>query len=108
MTIDVIQQSLALCQALLLGAAFGVLYDLSRVLRVRVRLRLLGLTDLLFWLVATCALFLWSQRAWGGEIRAYGAAFCLAGEAPIFGYSAGGFCGWATVWPILPPSFWGF
>ena len=34
MTVDVAQQSRALCQALLLGGAMGVTYDLFRVLRV--------------------------------------------------------------------------
>ncbi|MDE6956256.1 MAG: spore cortex biosynthesis protein YabQ, partial [Oscillospiraceae bacterium] len=70
MTVDTAQQLRALCQALLLGGAFGVTYDLFRILRVRVRLPLLGqVLDLLFWLGATAALFLWSQWAWGGQIR---------------------------------------
>lgn len=85
MTIDVVQQGRALCQGLLLGAALGVLYDLFRVLRVRVRVPILGpVLDLLFWLAATCTLFLWSQGAWGGEIRAYGAMFCMVGGAAYF------------------------
>ena len=67
MSVDVTQQGLALCQALLLGGAMGVAYDLMRILRVRIRLPLLGpLLDLLFWLTATAALFIWSQSAWGG------------------------------------------
>ena len=62
MTVDTLQQSRALCQALLLGGAMGVVYDLFRILRVRVHVRLLGpVLDLLFWLGATAALFLWSQ-----------------------------------------------
>ena len=70
MTVDVAQQSRALCQALLLGGAMGVVYDLFRVLRVRVKAPLLGpLLDLLFWLAAVAALFLWSQDAWGGRVR---------------------------------------
>ena len=85
MTVDVAQQSRALCQALLLGGAMGVTYDLFRVLRVRVRVPLLGpLLDLLFWLAATAALFVWSQTAWGGQIRLYGAAFCLVGGGVYF------------------------
>ena len=68
MTIDVIQQGRALCQALLLGAVLGMLYDLFRILRVRVKVPLLGpALDLLFWIVATLTLFLWSQEAWGGR-----------------------------------------
>ena len=85
MTIDVAQQGRALCQALLLGAVLGMLYDLFRILRVRVRVPVLGpVLDLLFWTVATLALFLWSQQAWGGEIRLYGAFFCVAGGAAYF------------------------
>ena len=85
MTVDVAQQGRALCQALLLGGAMGVTYDLFRILRVRVRVPLLGpLLDLLFWLAATAALFIWSHDAWGGEVRLYGAAFCLAGGALYF------------------------
>lgn len=42
MTVDVAQQSRALCQALLLGGAMGVTYDLFRVLRVRVRVPQIG------------------------------------------------------------------
>ena len=85
MTVDTLQQGRALCQALLLGGAMGVVYDLFRILRVRVKLPLLGpALDLLFWLGATWALFLWSQGAWGGQIRLYGAAFCLVGGAAYF------------------------
>ena len=85
MTIDVAAQGLALCQALGIGAALGVLYDLFRILRVRVRRKLLEpVLDLLFWLVVGAALFLWSQQAWGGEVRAYGALFCLLGGAAYF------------------------
>ncbi|MCI8423107.1 MAG: hypothetical protein HFF50_06215 [Lawsonibacter sp.] len=85
MTADIIQQSRALCQALLLGATLGITYDLFRILRVRVHLPLLGpLLDLLFWLLATAALFLWSQQAWGGQIRLYGGVFCLIGGGAYF------------------------
>ena len=42
MTVDVIQQGRALCQALLLGGAMGMVYDLFRILRVRVKIPLLG------------------------------------------------------------------
>lgn len=85
MTVDVAQQGRALLQALALGAVMGMTYDLFRILRVRVRIPLLGpALDLLFWLGATLALFLWSQGAWGGEIRLYGALFCLAGGGLYF------------------------
>ena len=42
MTVDVAAQGAALGQALAIGAALGVLYDLFRILRVRVRWKLLG------------------------------------------------------------------
>ncbi|MCI9158246.1 MAG: hypothetical protein HFF55_04515 [Lawsonibacter sp.] len=85
MSVDVVQQGQALCQALLLGGVMGAVYDLFRILRVRVRVPLLGpMLDLLFWLTATAALFLWSQGAWGGRIRLYGAAFCMVGGALYF------------------------
>ena len=80
MTVDVVQQGRALCQALLLGGAMGVVYDLFRILRVRVKVPLLGpLLDLLFWLAATAALFLWSQSAWGGQVR-----LLRGGRSPVF------------------------
>ena len=86
MTVDTLQQGRALCQALLLGGAMGVVYDLFRILRVRVKRPLLGpALDLLFWLGATGALFLRSEGGWGGQIRLYGAAFCLVGAPPISG-----------------------
>ena len=85
MTVDVAAQGAALAQAVLLGAIAGVLYDLFRILRVRVRLPLLGpALDLTFWLVLTAALFLWSQWAWGGPVRLYGAAFLFLGGAAYF------------------------
>ena len=85
MTIEVVQQGQALGQAVLLGLLLGGLYDLFRILRVRVKVRLVGpALDLLFWITATAALFLWSQGAWGGEIRLYGALFCLVGGGLYF------------------------
>ena len=53
MTISVAQQAAALAQAAALGLAVGLLYDLFRVLRVRVALPLLGaVLDLSFWIIA--------------------------------------------------------
>ena len=69
-----------MAQALLLGGVAGVLYDLLRILRVRVHLRLLGsILDLLFWVCVTWMLFVWSAYAWGGRIRIYGAVGLLLG-----------------------------
>ena len=58
MTVDIAAQQAALLQAAVLGLAAGLLYDLFRILRCRVRLPLLGpALDLLFWLVLTGVLF---------------------------------------------------
>ena len=49
MTVDIAAQQAALLQAAVLGLAAGLLYDLFRILRCRVRLPLLGpALDLLF------------------------------------------------------------
>ena len=85
MSADIAAQLAALWQGAALGAAMGLLYDLFRVLRRRVRVPLLGpALDLIFWCAATAALFLWSQWAWGGVVRLYGAAFCLMGGGAYF------------------------
>ena len=85
MTVDVAAQGAALVQAMLLGLGTGVLYDLLRILRVRVRVPLLGpCLDLLFWLLLTGTLFLWSQWAWGGPVRLYGVAFLFLGGVFYF------------------------
>ena len=81
MTVDIAAQQAALLQAAVLGLAAGLLYDLFRILRCRVRLPLLGpALDLLFWLVLTGVLFLWSQWAWGGPVRLYGVVFLFLGD----------------------------
>ena len=86
MTVDTLQQGRALCQALLLGGAMGVVYDLFRILRVRVKLPLLGpALDLLFWLGATGALFLWSQGAGGDRSGCTGRPSAWWGAPPISG-----------------------
>ena len=49
MTVSVTDQALFFAGALVMGAAVGLLYDAFRILRVRVRLPLLGgVLDLLF------------------------------------------------------------
>ena len=66
MTISVAQQAAALAQAAALGLAVGLLYDLFRVLRVRVALPLLGaVLDLSFWIIVTVALFVSAGMAGG-------------------------------------------
>ncbi len=85
MTVDIARQLQGLCRAVLLGGGLGVLYDLMRVARRRLSWAWLGgLLDLLFWIAATVALFLFSHEAWNGQIRLYGALFCLLGGAAYF------------------------
>ena len=85
MTPDIARQLQGLCRAVLLGGGLGVLYDLMRIIRRRLPLPLLaGTLDFLFWAAATTALFLFSHESWGGQIRLYGAAFCLLGAAVYF------------------------
>ena len=85
MGVSIQEQGWAMLQALLLGAGAGVVYDLFRIVRVRVPVRLLGsMLDLLFWVGVTGTLFLWSVDAWGGRIRLYGAAGLLVGGVVYF------------------------
>jgi len=85
MTVDIARQLQGLCQAVLLGGALGVVYDLMRVVRRRIPLPFLGGTlDFLFWVGATAALFLFSRQAWYGQIRMYGALFCMLGGGAYF------------------------
>ena len=49
MTVDIAAQQAALLQAAVLGLAAGLLYDLFRILRCRVRLPLLGPALDLLW-----------------------------------------------------------
>ena len=68
----VADQALVFAGALVLGLTIGLVYDLFRVLRVRVRLRLLGpALDLLFWLLVTVSLFLFVISVGDGEVRLY-------------------------------------
>ena len=67
-----------------MGAAGGLLYDAFRILRVRVRLPCCGVLDLLFWLVVTVALFVYTTTAGSGEVRLYIVAAVLLGAAAYF------------------------
>ena len=85
MTPDIARQLQGLCRAVLLGGGLGVLYDFMRIIRRRLPLPLLaGTLDFLFWATATTALFLFSHESWDGQVRLYGAAFCLLGAAVYF------------------------
>ena len=64
MSADIAAQLAALWQGAALGAAMGLLYDLFRVLRRRVRVPLLGpVLDLIFWCAATA--WKMNQRRFG-------------------------------------------
>lgn len=70
MTVTVWEQAYSLLGGLLLGVATGLLYELLRCVRYRVRGRIFcALLDLLFWLLVTAALFLWSVAAGRGVVR---------------------------------------
>ena len=85
MTADVTAQAWAVVQAVGLGLAAGLLYDLFRVLRVRVHLPLLGaILDLLFWVALTAG------GAWCGCM---GRCFYFLEAAFTFCCSAPGCCG---------------
>ena len=63
-------QARFLLGALALGVGAGLVYDLFRVVRVRLPLPLLaGALDLLFWLMVTAALFVYTTAAGSGEVR---------------------------------------
>ena len=85
MEIWVWEQARFLAGAVGLGAAVGLVYDLLRILRVRLPLPLLGgLLDLSFWLGVTAALFLYTAAAGRGEVRVYLLAGVALGGACYF------------------------
>ena len=85
MRVDVLEQTRALIQAVLLGTLLGGVYDGMRILRCRLPGRMLeSALDLLFWITTTVSLFVWSQQAWNGQIRLYGAVFCMLGGVLYF------------------------
>ncbi len=85
MSTDVTLQLQGLCRAVLLGGTLGVVYDLMRVVRRRCPHPVLGgVLDFLFWLGATAALFCFSHETWEGQVRLYGALFCLLGGCAYF------------------------
>lgn len=85
MAVSVADQARALLGAIGLGTAAGLLYDLFRVLRVRIPLRWLGsVLDLLFWLCCTITFFLWSVDAQGGWCVSTPAIAALTGAWGYF------------------------
>lgn len=85
MGVTVAGQAWSFAAALALGAAVGLLYDLFRVLRVRVRLPLLGgVLDFLFWALVTVSLFVLAVTAGNGEVRIYMVLAVFGGAAGYF------------------------
>lgn len=85
MSVDIARQLGGLCQAVLLGGALGLVYDALRLARrLLPRRGVAAALDLLFWGIATAALFVFSHRAWDGQIRWYGAVFCTFGGTAYF------------------------
>ena len=82
---DTADELRVLCRALLLGGGLGLVYDLMRVARRRLPLPGVGgALDFSFWVLATAALFRFSQQAWAGQVRLYGAVFCFLGGTAYF------------------------
>lgn len=82
---DTADELRVLCRALLLGGGLGLVYDLMRVVRRRLPLPGVGgAMDFSFWVLATAALFHFSQQAWAGQVRLYGAVFCFLGGTAYF------------------------
>lgn len=98
MSVTVWDQARCLMGAVVLGLATGLLYDLLRVIRWRVRGRIFGgILDLLFWLVTTAALFLWSVDAGQGVVQVSTCLFLFLGAAVYFRFLS----------PLLlPPLSW--
>ena len=85
MEVSVAAQAAAFAGGLGLGFALGVLYDLMRVLRTRLKLPLVGsVLDLLFWIAATITLFLWTLWVEQGQMRLYTILSILLGGTAYF------------------------
>ena len=83
--VSVAGQLRGLCQAVLLGGGLGLAYDLLRVLRRGIPAGWVAIiADLLFWILATVGLFVFSREAWDGQIRLYGGLFCMMGGWAYF------------------------
>ena len=89
MGVDLLDQALTFLGAAGLGTALGLVYDLFRILRRRVRLPLLGSAlDLLFWALVTAGLFLYAIAAGGGQLRIYMVLALFLGRRDRFSLEA--------------------
>ncbi len=78
-------QGIALLEGLFLGVLLATLYDMTRVVRARLKLPLLGYClDLVFWLLFTVLVFLWAQLTWNGYIRLYALLSIALGASLYF------------------------
>ena len=85
MGIDLADQVRTFLGAAALGGCLGLVYDVFRALRRRLRLPLVGaLLDLGFWLLVTVGLFCYATAAGGGEVRIYMAAALFLGALLYF------------------------
>ncbi len=85
MEISVAGQAGVFGGALLLGMAVGLAYDLLRIPRACLPIRLLGgVLDALFWVAVTAALFVYAVTAGGGEVRIFMAAALFGGAVLYF------------------------
>lgn len=73
MTFSLAEQTLVFLEAILLGAASGLWYDICRAVRRTARAGTFGtaLADLLFWLTALGALFYFAVTDAAAQMRAY-------------------------------------
>lgn len=85
MAVSIAEQGWGFLGSVLLGVCLGILYDLFRLFRVRLRLRWLGgFLDLSFWLVTVCALFIYAVEMGNGEVRVYLMVGIVAGGGGYF------------------------
>ena len=72
MEISIAEQASAFAGAICLGFVVGILYDLLRLFRQRLRYPFLeSVADLLFWVVVVTAIFVYATNATGAKVRIY-------------------------------------
>lgn len=112
MTFSLAEQTLVFLEAILLGAASGLFYDLCRAWRRAARAGAFGtaLADFVFWLTALGALFYFAVTDAAAQMRAYvllgeglGAALYFLCFSPLLLPLMTGllrFCGLAAAFPV--------
>ncbi|MDD4715418.1 MAG: spore cortex biosynthesis protein YabQ [Oscillospiraceae bacterium] len=85
MGISIGGQAAAFAGAVALGLAVGLVYDILRILRVRLKNRLLsGILDLIFWIIVIAAVFLYALSAGDGQVRIFMALGLMGGGMLYF------------------------